>query len=108
MKSFHIVAYTFQADIVCPDCIAKWAAEQLRIEEYKPFDVEQVIKDKGPAYDVGVFAYRSESLLEEVATIWQINLEDQYSFDSDDFPKVIFADQIEQTENCGECGELIL
>lgn len=107
MKSFHIAAYSFQADIVCPDCVAKWAADMLKIEEYNPVDIEQVIHDKGPAYDVGVFAYRSESLLEELATIWQINTEDQYSFDSFDFPKPVFVDQLENNEYCGRCLEKI-
>lgn len=106
-QPFFIDAYVFQAEIVCPDCIAEWAAEELKIEEYNVVDIEQVVRDKGPAYNVGVSAYRAEALLEELATIWNINLEDEYSWDSDDFPKVIFADQIEDKEYCGRCLKVI-
>lgn len=107
MKSFHINAYVFQADIVCCDCIAEWAEKELKEEGYTPSDIESVVRDKGPAYDVGFLAYRSSALLDELSTVWQINVEDEYSYDSDDFPKVVFADQIEGKEYCGTCHEEI-
>ena len=104
---FHIDAYTFQADIVCCDCISNWAEMELKKKNYSLNDIEAVVRDKGPAYDVGVYAYRSSAILDELATILQIDIEDEYSYDSDDFPKVIFADQLEETEYCGSCGKKI-
>ncbi len=106
-QPFHIAAYTFKADTRCCDCVAKWASKKLMKKGYTENDVEIVVRDMGPNYDVGVYAYRSESLLEELAIIKKINLEDPYSYDSDDFPKLIFSDQIENKERCGKCGKVI-
>ena len=107
MKSFHTAAYVFRADIQCCDCISNWAVNELFEESYTADDIEIVVRDKGPAYDVGFLAYRSSALLDELGTIKQINVEDEYSYDSDDFPKIIFADQLEETEYCGSCGKVI-
>lgn len=107
MKSFHIAAYVYAADISCCDCIAKWAEDELLKEQYTVGDIEKIIRENPPSYDTGVFAYRSTILLEELADIWNVNLEDEYSYDSDNFPKVVFADQIEDPENCGICHERI-
>lgn len=108
MKSYHIAAYVFQADIVCCDCIAEWAQKEIVEEGYTKADVESVVRNVGLEYDAGVFGYRSEILLRFLADLWRIDLEDEYSWDSDDFPKVVFADQIEDTEYCGMCHEVIL
>ena len=107
MKSYHLSGYVFNADIVCCDCIADWAAKELIEEGYTERDVEIIVREAGPSYDVGFFAYRSEALLSRLAELWRINIEDEYSFDSDDFPKIIFADQVEDVEYCGTCHEEI-
>ena len=106
MKSYHICAYVFNADIMCCDCVASWAEKELKnlgdtIEEINE------VASLGPGYDSGVFGWRSESLLYELADIWKVNYLDPYSYDSDEFPKVVFADQIESRERCGNCGERI-
>ena len=108
MKSFHIAAYTHTAEIQCCDCVAEWASDELREEGYTLRDIDLIVQNNPLEYDSGVFGYRSEILLRKLAGLWQINLEDEYSFDSDDFPKVVFVDQIEDDEYCGVCHEKIL
>ncbi|MFI5405110.1 MAG: hypothetical protein ACHQ1D_01215 [Nitrososphaerales archaeon] len=107
MKSFHIAAYVFQADIVCCDCIAEWAKNELMKEGYAEETVEEIAMYHGVGYDAGVFGHRSETLLHYIASHRGLNLEDDYSYDSDDFPKVVFADQVEGKEYCGTCHEVI-
>jgi len=107
MMPFHIVAYTFKADIACCDCIAKWAKNEIVQEGYTRADVESVVRNVGLEYDAGVYGYRSEILLKFLGDLWKIDLKDEYSWDSDDFPKVIFSDQIEDREFCGTCHKEI-
>jgi len=104
---FHIVAYGHEADIKCCDCVAEWANDELLEEGFIQPDIESIVRNVGLEYDAGVYGYRSEILLRQLAVAWQIELEDEYSYDSMDFPKVIFADQVEDTEYCGVCGEEI-
>jgi hypothetical protein len=47
---------------------------------------------------------RAEDLLDQCAGAMAIDREDEYSFDSGDFPKVIFASSVEDGECCGRCG----
>lgn len=107
MKSFHICAYVFKADIVCCDCIATWAESGLKEFGYTAEEINE-IASLGPGYDSGVYGWRSESLLRSFADTLEIDLEDEYSYDTDDFPKVVFADQVEDREYCGTCHEVIL
>jgi len=107
MKSYHIAGYVFHAEIQCCDCVAEWTSDELRQEGYTLRDVDLIVQNNPLEYDSGVFGYRSEILLRKLAKLWQINLEDEYSWDSDDFPKLIFADQIEDNEYCGKCGDKI-
>ena len=103
MKSFHIEAYTFCADNVCTDCVANWAKQELMKEGYTPKTIEDIAFYEGPDYDCGVFAYRSEGLLKVLAPLRNIDVSNEFSYDSDDFPKVIFADQVEEDFYCGWC-----
>lgn len=76
-----IVAYTFKADTYCPDCI-----------------VAQVTP--------GVTA-TAEDVLKLIADLRGIERMDEWSFDSGDFPKVVFGSQVEEPERCGSCGREI-
>jgi len=107
MESYHIAGYTFSADIHCCDCIAEWARKELMNEGYSTNDIEDIAMNSGKEYDVGFFAYRSEALIYKLAEVREIDVEDEYSYDSDDFPKIIFADQIEEDEYCGTCHEIL-
>lgn len=82
MKSWTIVAYTYQAANMCPACI------------HRIF--------------MGDDESTTEVVLDGSARYLGVNREDETSFDSGDFPKVVFADQVESNEACDACGELII
>lgn len=89
-KAWDIVAYTFKADTYCPECIIG----QLPTGEDEAFD----------GWGLGNGVYLStEDNLSEIAYAFGIDREDEYSFDSGDFPKVVFSSQIEDDEYCGNC-----
>jgi hypothetical protein len=79
-KSFDIAGYMFQADIVCPDCVVG-------------------------AYNGNSNDYDAETMLGILAGNLGIERYDESSFDSDEFPKVVFVDNITEGDVCGECGE---
>jgi hypothetical protein len=86
MKS-DIVAYVYQADIYCPRCILAQATNPVEV----------------------VFAERAgkdaEAALDLAAQRRGINRSDERSYDSDQFPKVVFeVCGDEEHEHCGECG----
>lgn len=97
MKSWEIVGYAFSADTYCPEHIGDAVTAR-------------------PAYDgwrlVGVHRQMpAEQDLDEIAAAFGIDRYDEHSFDSGDFPKVIFADQVH--DGCsadngyepGQCGD---
>ena len=90
MKSYDVVGYQFDADIYCDDCISDEL--HARIPEVR--DVE------GTWFDV-------EGFLRRCALILGIDLHDERTYDSGDFPKVVFADQAED-EHCGRCHEPLM
>ena len=94
-KAWDIVGYTFQADTYCPDCI-----------------IGALPTGEGQAYDgwalaPGADPMSTEDNLNEIAAAFQIDRQDERSFDSGDFPKVIFSSQIQDAEYCGHCGREI-
>jgi len=102
MRNFHIAAYTYRAEEVCPECISKWASGKLREQGFTEIEIKQFATEHS-VVDVGIRAFRSENLLRNLAEILDIDLEDYYSFDSDNFPKIIFYDQIEEVSYCPKC-----
>lgn len=82
---FDIVAYTYRADLYCPECIV---------------DVAGGILGRESAFHLD----STESRLNALAKARGIDREDEATFDSDDFPKVVFRDQVEDENRCGECG----
>lgn len=84
IRSHDIVAYTYRADVWCPDCISR---------EFGGLSA--------PRLD-------AEGWLDRAARGTGLDRMDEASYDSGDFPKVVFADQIEDEEHCGQCGEAIL
>jgi hypothetical protein len=91
LRADAIVGYTFNADNYCTRCFAK-----------------VLPTGEGEAYDGWALAdgvsMSTEDNLTEIATAFGIDREDESSFDSGDFPKVIFACQIDGPEACGLCG----
>ncbi len=91
MHATEIVGYTFQADRCHPECLTL------------PTGV-------GEAFDGWKLAagvrMTTEANLDEIALAFGIDRYDEHTYDSDEFPKVIFASQVEDdTELCGRCGE---
>ena len=77
-KAWDIAGYTFQGENYCPGCII----DQLPTGPGQPYD--------GWALDPGVFA-PVEDNLDEIAIAFGIDRNDETTFDSGDFPKVIFS-----------------
>ena len=88
-KAWDIVAYNFQADVWCPGCMREYAIEWVNSligsTSWNPegMDVEDVIKKW--ADEIG------------------LDYGDESSYDSGDFPKVVFYYMVEDTEHCGQC-----
>jgi len=96
MKSYDIVGYIFCADIYCPDCII----DALPTGDGQAFD--------GWSLGEGVRMTTEENLT-EVAAAFGIDRNDEGSFDSGDFPKVVFAEWVESSdERCGHCHESLI
>jgi hypothetical protein len=89
MKAWTIVGYTYKAENLCLDC-AHGAA---RRENPDPALVESM---------------SVETELNDWANTVGIDRDDEESYDSNDFPKVIFVSMVEWWERCDECNaELI-
>ena len=90
-KSVAIVGYTFRAETLCPDCTIK-----------------ALPTGEGQAYDGWALAegvhMSVEDNLNEIALAFGINRTDEHTFDSDDFPKVVFDVQLLDGETCDHCG----
>ena len=92
----NIAAYTYQADLYCPTCIV-------------------------PELGIELGAIPAETFLNVAATARGIDREAEETFDSGDFPKVAFADQLrlypeypnyseggdETADRCGRCHQLL-
>lgn len=92
MHATDIVAYTYRADNYCPRCII----DVLPTGEGEAFD--------GWALAAGA-TMPAEQNLAELAEAFGIDRSDERSYDSGDFPKVVFVDQVEDCEHCGSCHE---
>lgn len=91
MRLDTIVAYTFRAENLCPTCLLA----ALPTGPGEAFD--------GWALAPGVEPMSVEDNLDEIAAAFGIDRMDEYSFDSDDFPKVVFAGSVEEDERCTRC-----
>ena len=89
--SVYIIGYTYKTEITCPECTVDRVTNSpvLTIPYDLPNDPEEA--------------------LDIIADANAIDAQDEYSFDSNDFPKVILSVmEIEPDEICAECeGELI-
>lgn len=89
MNATDIVAYTYQAETLCPRCVVAKTVKTKTLRDY--------ILNEG--------AVEVERWLDSLATMNGVNRQDEYSFDSADFPKVVFCSQIEDGETCHGCGD---
>lgn len=77
MNATDVVAYTYQADVWHPSCV---------VGDYDPW--------RGVEAELDAWADRAG-----------IDREDETTFDSDDFPKVVFASDLTGDEMCPGCLE---
>lgn len=84
-------AYIFKADMYCPGCIV---GAMVSTQGFKGWGL------------AGGITMPVEENLDEIAAAFAIDRDDETSFDSDEFPKVVFADQVGDHQ-CGCCGEVL-
>lgn len=94
-KSFEVAGYTFQAELLCPGC----TLEAVKVAYPLDYPLSSTIQDGDTSEDVLRTVAKSRNLAGA-----GIDLADALSFDSDDFPKVVFVDQLDDEEHCGSCG----
>jgi cytochrome c556 len=83
--STDIVGYTYCADIYCPRCMVVETNPTADPEHWESFEAML----DASAYAAGIDRYN------------------EATYDSGDFPKVIFRDMIEETEHCGNCHDTL-
>lgn len=83
-KAWDIEAYTYQAETLCPECVI------------------EVMIAKGEA-SPAARDMDTEEVLGQIAEANGIDRMDERSYDSGDFPKVVFHSDIED-ESCMRCG----
>jgi hypothetical protein len=90
---YDVVGYVFRADTYCPAC----TVAALPTGPGEAFD--------GWALAPGADPMTPEDNLREIAYAFGIDIDDEATYDSDDFPKVLFRDQAsENDDRCGGCG----
>lgn len=89
-KSYDIIGYTFRAATYCPEHVV---AAMTATEDFEGWELADGVR------------MSVEDNLNEMAAAFGIDRMDERSYDSGDFPKVIFRDQIEDTEYCETDGE---
>jgi len=85
-KTFDIVAYTYQADTYCPECIVK-------VMNWSP------MADRASA----------EMALDDIAMVAGIDRYNETAFDSNNFPKVVSRGEFSgiRRDFCGGCNKEI-
>lgn len=89
MRSDTIVAYSYQADIYCPTCIVETMIGQ-GIASPAARDMSE------------------EAVMDQCAGAMAIDRMDEATFDSGEFPKIVFVDELKTDEHCGSCHEPLL
>ncbi|MEV6504280.1 hypothetical protein [Streptomyces prunicolor] len=84
MGATDIVAYYYGEKTVCPECTKGLAAPYYLIDSPESFSTEQV--------------------LDTAAKTAGINRNDENSYTSYEFPKVLYADDLVDGEKCFVCG----
>lgn len=87
-----VVAYAYKADVWCGGCIVDEVCKDQGIEPFDTFIGSELALDK---------IAENISYSEKMGT--EFDRYDERTFDSDEFPKVIFQDQIEDHEYCCSC-----
>lgn len=92
MRYDTIVGYTLNGETLCTRCMRTTAATILAAPGKAAFQGRPSDGDS------------TEQFLDRWAARDDVDRKDEQSFDSGDFPKVILAVQVEDTEACDNCG----
>lgn len=82
----EIAAYSYRAEIFCPACTIE---ALIAAEDATP-----------AARDIPV-----EAVLDQCAGALAVDRDDETTFDSDEFPKVVHLDGVAADEQCGACRQ---
>lgn len=85
--SFDIAAYTFQASTLCAACCTN------------------AVQAAFPYFNGSTTV--TELWLAEAAQYAHVDRDDERSYDSGYFPKVVFVDQLVDGETCDHCGGVL-
>ena len=91
MSAYSIAGYQYQVEHLCPACTIN------RVSGNSTAAVE---------FDNDVLVI--ENWLRLNAAEQGIDYYDENTYDSSDYPKMIFSHQVESGECCGECGEKLM
>lgn len=90
-NSADIVGYMYKADLYCPRCIVGKTQKVWSPNEPEPME--------------------AEAILDRLAQYLYIDRNDESSFDSGEFPKVVYGHMISRgqgdDDRCGSCGEVL-
>jgi len=81
--TYYPIAYMYQADFICPDCIVEMLEFRYGVFPVDEHNVDQAVAQIGSALGFDV--------------------NDEYTYDSDVFPKVLFDYDLTEDEVCGYC-----
>jgi hypothetical protein len=83
-RSDEVAAYTYRTEVYCPACL-----------------ITRMIAagDASPAAG----DLPAEDVLDQCAEAAALHRTDEASFDSSEFPKVVFLDQVRDADTCGYC-----
>ena len=87
---YDIVAYDYAADRYCLDCMVVTATERM----------EAAFPGASARGDCDGFP---DQVIATWARLAGIDFNDEHSYDSDEFPKVVFRDQLESEATCATC-----
>ena len=95
MSATTVIGYAYRAALYCPGCV-----------------VGALPTGPGEAYDGWALApgvrMGTEANLDEIAHAFGIDRHDEHTYDSDDFPKVVFASDEISDDACEACGGELL
>lgn len=86
----RITGYTYRADTYCPACIGR--------------EIGEFVRDTGADLPDDPNRWQVEAALDAIAEVLGVDREDEYSFDSGDFPKVVLSLD-DDGITCGQCGK---
>jgi hypothetical protein len=87
-RSDELAAYLYRADLYCPACV-----------------IEAMIatRDASPA----ARDMPTEAVFDQCAEAMVVNRGDETSYGSDEFPKAVFLDALDNDDRCAACQDLL-